>query len=360
MKHLFRTIILCALLLALLACGETTAPIAERSTPAPQITATPVIEEDTPKLSTPTPVPTPTPEPTPVPTPEPTATPEPTPTPEPVPTPFSIVWMSDTQNLSRHNPDVFNCMRDWILSEREARNIVFFAHTGDVVDGLSQSMWDVATEALMPILETIPSMVVSGNHDLSKDLEHGPFLNRPYAKAVLKKGQTFENGLAAYVTFEAGGDTFLVFGIGYNVRGKKVQAWIRSVREQYPDAIVLYLMHYALQEDGRFGSHGKELFDSVIKEDPHARLLLSGHNDGALRRTDAFDDDGDGVEDRTFTTIMFNYQDDRTEGLGYLRILTFDPVTRSISVATYSPWFDRWGYPKTRPEEDAFVLENAF
>ena len=58
--------------------------------------------------------------------------------------------------------------------------------------------------------------------------------------------------------------------------------------------------------------------------------------------------------------MMFNYQDDRKDGLGFMRLLTFDPMTRSITVRTYSPWFDRYGYSKAKPGEDAFVLENAF
>ena len=131
--------ILCILILlsALLGCAAEAPQATATPTEAPA--AEPVVEQI--EAVTPAPqTPVPTPEPTPVPTPEPT--PEPTPTPGP----FTIVWMSDTQNLSRHFPDVFNSMRDWILEQREALNIVFVAHTGDVVDGCSQHMWDTAEE----------------------------------------------------------------------------------------------------------------------------------------------------------------------------------------------------------------------
>ena len=312
----------------------------------------------TPEPVTPAPTPAPTPEPTATPTPDPTPTPEPTAT--PAPTPFTVVWMSDTQNLSRHFPEVFNNMRDWILENREAQNIVFVAHTGDVVDGCSQFMWDAATEALMPVLNEIPAMVVSGNHDISNNNKYSLFANRPYAQAVQKPGQTFEDGQASYVTFEAGGDTFLVFGVGYDVRGAKLRDWITEVSAQYPDAIVLYVIHAGLQPDARFSGPARDLVYSVIQENPNARLMICGHQRGTLRRTDLFDDDGDGTEERSFTTLMFNYQDDRTDGLGFMRLLSFDPVTRSITVRTYSPWFDQYGYKKAKPGEDAFVLENAF
>ena len=252
-------------------------------------------------------------------------------------------------------------MRDWILENREEWNIVFLAHTGDVVDGASTFMWDAATEALMPIIGELPAMVVSGNHDVGgHDVKHSLFLKRPYAQAVHKEGQTYEDGLAAYVTFEAAGEQFLVFGICYEVRGAKLRNWITEVSAQYPDATVLYVIHAGLQPDGRFTGQARDLVLSTIPENPKARLMLCGHERGSQRRTDLFDDDGDGKEERSFTTMMFNYQDDRKDGLGFMRLLTFDPMKRSITVRTYSPWFDQFGYSKAKAGEDAVVLENAF
>ena len=367
MKKLTKILYFCGLSIAavlLSAClGQNGAP-SEANAPAPTPEAVDaVVLHETPALLTPMPTPTSSPVPTPVPTPTPTPepTPTPTPSPTPMPTPFTVVWMSDTQNLARHFPDVFNSMRDWILANKEEWNIVFFAHTGDVVDGASTFMWDAATDALMPVLEEIPSMVVCGNHDVGgHDVKYSLFLNRPYAQAVMKDGQTYENGLAAYVTFEAAGEEFLVFGIGYEVRGGKLRDWIADVSAQHPDATVLYVIHAGLQPDGRFTGQGRELFLSVVTDNPKARLMLCGHQRGSQRRVDLFDDDLDGVQERSFTTLMFNYQDDRKDGLGYMRLLTFDPMTRSITARTYSPWFDQFGYKKAKPGEDSFILENAF
>ena len=251
-------------------------------------------------------------------------------------------------------------MRDWILQEKERLNIAFVAHTGDVVDGTADFMWDRATEALVPIFQEIPGMIASGNHDITKNLKTGLFTKRPYAQAVLKEGQMYEDGMAAYVTFEAGGEQFLVFGMGYGTRGYKLLRWIRSVAEQYPDAIVLYLFHYGLQTNLRYSGQANEVVEKVVPYYPNMRLLLCGHEHGTLMRTDWFDDDGDGEKERSFTSMMFNVQDDLKEGLGFMRILTFYPEDRHIEVRTYSPWYDIWGYPKNDPEIDTFSLENAY
>ena len=42
--------------------------------------------------------------------------------------------------------------------------------------------------------------------------------------------------------------------------------------------------------------------------------------------------------------MMMNVQDDQTNGVGYLRLLRFDPVADTIEVVTYSPVLDRYGY----------------
>jgi len=265
--------------------------------------------------------------------------------------------MSDTQNISRHQPEVFNAMRDWILDNREKENILFVAHTGDVVDGFSPTMFENAANALVPLFETLPGMVVSGNHDISKSGSQYYFLQQPYAQLVQKEGQTYQDGAAAYVTFHACDTDFLVFGLGYGVY---CPAWVNEIIAQHPNHVVIVIMHKGLQEDGRFFTEARALYREVMPHCPTFRLLLCGHMRGTLTRTDWFDDDGDGVQERSVTSMMFNYQDDRVDGLGFMRLLRFDPLTRSIEVCTYSPWLDLWHYAKAEEGEDHFILENAW
>ena len=229
------------------------------------------------------------------------------------------------------------------------------AHTGDVVDGLSATMWGNAAAALVPIFEALPGMVVSGNHDVTPESQYY-FNIQPYAQLVQKEGQTYADG-AAYVTFRGCDTDFLVFGLGYGVN---CTAWMNEVIAQHPDHIVIVVMHRGVEEDGHFFPEAKNIFQDVMPKWPNFRLVLCGHMRGTCTRTDWFDDDGDGEKERSVTTMMFNYQDDRVNGLGFIRLLRFDPMTHSIDVLTYSPWFDRWGYSKATDEENHFSLENAW
>lgn len=248
-------------------------------------------------------------------------------------------------------------MRDWILANREKENIQFVVHTGDVVDSFGVTMFENAANALVPVLEAIPGMVVSGNHDVTGKGSQFYFLQQPYAQLVQKEGQTYQDGAAAYATFHACDTDFLVFGLGYGV---SCPDWVNEVIDQHPNHVVIAVIHMGLQEDGKFFSAARTLWREVMPRCPSFRLLLCGHMRGTQTRTDWFDDDGDGTPERSVTSMMFNYQDDRVDGLGFMRLLKFDPVTHSIDVSTYSPWLDLWHYAKAEEGEDHFILENAW
>lgn len=335
------TLLLCCLLLPC-SQGAIASASSEAAPTEPPTPATIVIALSTPSPSS---------------TPMLTTTAEPSPTAAPEPTPFTIVWMADTQDLSRDQVDVLDSMRDWILENREKENIQFVIHTGDVIDGFTPGMFENAAAFLVPILEILPGMVVSGNHDIAKDGSQWYFTQRPYAQLVQKEGQTYRDGEACYVTFRAGGTDFLVFGIGYGV---SCPGWMNQIIAEHPDHVVITVIHSGMNEDGHVSGPMKTILQDVAPLAPRFRLMVCGHMRGSATRTDWFDDDGDGEKERSVTTMMFNYQEDRVNGLGFLRLLRFDPMVRSIEVQTYSPWFDQWGYPKASEEENHFILENAW
>ena len=355
MKKLLPILLLLCLLGGCHSAREGAAAAPETSAPpisaAPTATAAP----------TPTQAPTQTPRATapaiPAPTSSPALTPAPTAAPAPVETPFTIVWMADTQNLPRDNPEVFFSMRDWILENREKENIQFVIHSGDVVDGQTTGMKANAEAALVPLFEALPGMIVSGNHDIPRSGSHWYFVQSPYAQLIRKEGQTYGEEDACYVTFRAGGTDFLVFGIGFGI---SCPGWMRQVIARHPDHVVIAVLHAGLQESGDIQGPMKAILERVAPEAPGLRLMVCGHMRGTATRVDWFDDDNDGEKERSVTSMMFNFQEDRVDGLGFMRLLRFDPATRSIEVETYSPWFDKWGYPHATEEENHFLLENTW
>lgn len=274
-------------------------------------------------------------------------------------TPFSIVWLADTQTMAyRGYCDALKAMGEWIVSEKETRNIRYIVQTGDAVDdGFNGEQWENFDVLYSRFRDELPYLPVAGNHDLGvKVQQYDAYLKRPYVSDFPKK-RSFGGGKAVYDTFTAGGTDFLLIGVGWNAEPDAAD-WVRSVLRAHPDHVAILLVHSFIAADGTFTEHGEEIYNDIILPNPNIRLVLSGHVRGSGIRIDDLDDDGDGKPDRRVYSMIYNFQNyDRN--CGQLRVLTFDPQTRSIRVETYSP-FTQIYYRDEHFRENEFTLENAF
>lgn len=280
--------------------------------------------------------------------PEPTATavptPEPTPEPTPAPVAFSIAWMSDTQVYTAANSDVFGKMTQWVADTQQEFNTVLAVHTGDLVyNAYREYEWDNELAAFSNLPQGMHILTCAGNHDELPDydpatpyLDHRPDTDFDPAHAFDEKGFSY------YTTFVAGGVPVIVFSIAY---GMEVDAenWINEVCKEYSDHYAILCMHNYMFLGG-YSSVGKRLVENVVKQSPNVRMVLCGHERGMQYIPEVLDDNADGTPDRTVHQMMMNVQDDQTNGVGYLRLLRFDPNADTIEVVTYSPVLDRYGY----------------
>ena len=291
------------------------------------------------------------PSPTPTAVPTPTATPEPSPT--PVPTPFSLYWVSDTQVYAYRSPKVFNKMFAYMANECTEQNALGVLMTGDLVDNRNeQRHWNNAKAAIGLIQGKLPLWCVAGNHDVGADkAEYATYLS--YGFCAAEEGDLlYRDGVCWYDTFTAAGQDFLLLGIGWQTDTKYLP-WAKAVLETYPGHTVILLVHSFLTDKGGLTATGKTLEKELLSAYPSIRLVLCGHNDGSVRWQKGYEDG------HTVNALLYNFQDDKKNGLGYLRILTFDPGERSLHVTTYSPWFDDYNYYKDETK-DTFTLTEAW
>ena len=346
------------LLLCFAACKTTpseTAAVSEALTPAPP-TDVPTPEP------TPEPTPTPTPTPTPVPTPTPTQTPEPTPEPTPVPTPFTFLWISDTQNYAWTRDEGLKAIVAYALREKENLNIVAVVQVGDLVeDNALDAEWEKIRDYLEPLRGVIPFYCVAGNHDAG-DL--GSIIlkfKRGYEQYcrydlcdVKEEAQRYHDGECWYQLLEE--QNILLLGVGWSLdkNTDERDEWLNSVLDTYSAYPAVIITHGYLESNGLVLKAGVSLEKNVISKHANVRLLLCGHRRDVARKDTVYEDG------RTFTAVMVNLQnEDYHKTSGYCMLVTFDPLSRSISFTSYSPVYDDYNY-YTDPSIETFTLENAF
>ena len=288
-----------------------------------------------------------------------TNTPSITPTQAPEPTPFSVVWLADTQAMSYQNKtEALESMGQWIMRERENRNIRYVVQTGDMVDnGFKPRQWENFDVCYDQIKNNIPYFMIAGNHDIGVKLQdYSAYLARPNVSSIPRRN-SFERGRAVYATFEAGGTKFLLLGAGWGSENMAV-SWMNQVLKEHSEYVAILLFHSYIYKDGTYRGLGSRMFEEIVKPNPNVRLVLCGHLRGNGVRVENIDDTNDGIADRTVTALMYNYQD-YGNNCGQLRLLTFDPVARSITVMTYSPYTDRY-FRDDHFKATEFTLKDAF
>ena len=115
----------------------------------------------------------------------------------------------------------------------------------------------------------------------------------------------------------------------------------------------MLLVHSFLNDDGSLTTNGRRVEKAILRVSPSVRLVLCGHNDGSARWAKTY---GDG---HIVNAIMYNFQDDTKHGLGYARVLMFNPQTRNIAITTYSPYLNDYNYYRDT-EKDTFTLYSAW
>lgn len=267
---------------------------------------------------------------------------EPTP-PEPEPTPFSFAWMSDTQEYAANRSDIFDGMMQWITDSQAEYNTILTIHTGDIIRGSYKDyQWDNMKAAFSLLPKDMRILTVGGNHDLESFWDqYTPYLEHRPDTDLDKSGFFDKDGYARYTTFEAGGVKFLIFSISYGYE-REAESWINETCQKLADHFAILCFHSYL-DPGGYSSVGRYLLDSVVGANPNIRMVICGHEPGTAYLPVEFDDNKDGVMDRTVFQMMFNLQHEKDGGGGYLRILRFDPKQDTIEVITYSPYLDKFG-----------------
>jgi len=259
---------------------------------------------------------------------------------------YTIAWMSDTQHYSAGYPDTFLAMTRYLRARQGALGIGYIVHTGDIVaSGKSETEWKRA-RAAMDELAGIPNGVLAGNHDRSGD-GYGNYLKyfgKAYYAGNPWYGGNYRDNINHYDLIALGVTKYVFVYLSYEPDGDAI-AWANAVFRAYPDRVGVLCTHDYLDGNSSLRSMGRTLRQKVVAASPNVYLVLCGHRYTEDEVPVRFDDNGDGIPDRTVYQCIANYQALTRGGSGYIRFLAVDEAAGTIRFYTYSPVLGAYGAP---------------
>ncbi len=258
---------------------------------------------------------------------------------------FTLAWESDTQYYNAR-ADIYDrqtSIHDYLLEEREDLNLQYLIHTGDIVDwAAEEAQWERADATYDELDEAgLPYGVLAGNHDVNQRTNDYTAYSAMFGDERFAAnpwfGGSLQDNRGHYDLITAGGVDFLFLYMGWGAGDEQID-WMNEVLAQYPERVALVNLHEFMLTTGGLGPLPQRIYDEVIATNANVKFVLSGHYHDAFTRLDSFDDDGDGKDDRTVTSMLFDYQDLPHGGEGYMRLLHFDSEADTITVRTYSDY----------------------
>lgn len=277
---------------------------------------------------------------------------------------YSFIWMSDTQYYSESYPHIFKRMTEWAVEQKEAMNIKYLFHTGDLVDEADQDyQWKHADE-YMGYLDkgNIPYGVLAGNHDVGHKTgdynEYGKYFGEERFQSKDYYGESYKNNRGHYDLISSNGNDFIMIYMGWGITDEDI-AWINGVLARYPERKAILNFHEYLLVSGNRSPIGDKIYNNVVLPNKNIIAVLSGHYHDSETLVDEIDDDKDGKPDRKVYQMLADYQGGPEGGQGFLRIMQVNPVENKIYMKTYSPYLNQYNYYHTSeyPGKDEFVIE---
>ena len=266
---------------------------------------------------------------------------------------FSLIWFSDAMLKGEGAyDDAFAAIAE------KANHIPALAtlSTGNLVEAFdNEAAWDNAKQAIGSLRTAFYG--VAGAKDVNGDAENYD----AYLAADLN-GKTRKNddGTVWYKAFKQ--QPVLVVGIGSHKiaetdeEKEREAQWIAFANNaiaQNPDKYVIILVNDYINANGELTEFGKLIEEKIVANNENVRLVLCGGADGAARLEKTYGE-------RKVNAILFNYTADADNGLGFLRVLSFDGKAKTLTITTVNALNDKTAYDEAKPEVDNFTIDEAF
>lgn len=265
---------------------------------------------------------------------------------------FTIAVLPDVQHETS-GPRFANRLQ-WLVEQREARNIRFVLQVGDLVNFHVDSQYDFMSEGLRILDKAgMPYATCLGNHDtaavredagsaapgnVNLNLRRTDKYNARFPLSRFRAlGGTQAPGRIdnAWHRFEAGGLRWLVINLELWPR-REIVDWAGAIAQLHPDHNVILLTHAYMLKDGSLqqnnGGYGdtspQHLFDTVVKRHANVRFVFCGHTGAHAYRA------ATGEKGNTIHQFLQCYHDKQSNPT---RLIEIDPEKGTLRSTVYCP-----------------------
>lgn len=306
---------------------------------------------------------------------------------------WTIALLPDTQNYVRNdkNHKALDNMMEWIVAEKEKRNIQIVVHVGDMTNDNTEPEWKRIRSSYQKLDHALPYLLCVGNHDQrpagseTKINDYFTIDDNPLNQRIL--GGFFEpNKLQnLYYLIHQNGQKYLFLVLDY-APSDSVMEWADKIIKEHLDHHVFITVHQYMSETSRLvskdgrpeplsqrgeGNDDTGIFLRLAKPNPNVEFIVCGHVWAAKRGTEGKSMKGyEGVlvqhpdiatghrsdtkdDGLTVHQMLFNaqwiedHQGVKTGGDGWMLLLEFSPDNQEVKVKTVSSCHGQW---RTGPE----------
>lgn len=257
---------------------------------------------------------------------------------------YSFAVVGDTQSIVNYYPERLSEIYDWILENKDSKNIRFVMGLGDVTENNTDAEWALAKEQILKLQGKIPYSLAVGNHDTANKLT-AAFEGTGYAEQLSGRyGDGLEN---TYSEITVGSVKYLIFSLDCGA-SDDVLAWAGGVISAHPEHNVIITTHAYLFRDGTplntdhrgnltdwgYANDGDDMWDKLVSKYENIVLVLSGH----ITSDEIVTAKRVGVHGNVVTEMLINPQDvdARQFAAGLVATLNFSADGKNVRVEYYS------------------------
>lgn len=294
---------------------------------------------------------------------------------------YSFAVIGDTQWLSKYKSEKMETIYDWILANKDSKNIVHVFGLGDITEDWNtankEAEWVTAQEYIYKLNGVIPYSLVRGNHDESK------YFNKYFATSEYMNqfgGEFMVDGdiRNSYKLFTVGSTDYLFITLDFGA-SDEILEWANEVVLAHPNHRVIVTTHgyqgfdgghlnydnvpssgnitsasdvdTSVGDNGNRGyNNGKQIWEKFVSLHPNIFLVMSGHTP----MEDVFVLESEGVHGNTVKQMLIDAQwmDPQKGGVGMVCMLYFTEDGSQMEVEWIST--DTGKYYK---EQNQFVMD---